>query len=260
MRKREREMWKDVGKILMQNIPPDTEREERKKETLARLGRDVRNMDYRDVPSFPKLVLTQLSYFSHRMWLVQVCVPVFLFLLDYQSGYLHKAAYTICLVPGLALPFFRELYRVYSHNMWEMEAACRYNLPRLLLFRLCILSGVDLIVLSCSLAVFCRRGGVLWEYALYVLLPFFLTAAFCLLILRHFGNGGEAVGLTAACLMPLGMISLTRFPLPETVSEWIQGAVLAATLASLLLLLRNAYRLCSTQYYEIYREEPVSWN
>lgn len=265
MKRSDKHTQMEINKLLQLNTPPDVEIAERKK-LLMQLNHDIKNMDYCNPQTFPEKILCQLTCLSPWVWPVQIGILALFFYFDYRSQRSSMMMYMMCLAPSLILILLWELSKVFSHNMWEMEAACRYNLPRLILMRLCILSSVDFLVLGGAGAVFCMAGGRLWQFAFCVLLPFFLAASLCFWILSHYGGRVNIVGLAAACTLLFSVWSPLISGPPIIVDSSIYGGHVPAglqaslevlpqialwgTLAALALFLVSAYRLCSKQYYE----------
>ena len=273
MKQSNKMLQEQVRQLLQLNTPPDPEATE-KKRLLKQLNYDVRNMDYCNPQSFPEKILTQVSYLSPLSWLIQAGFLAILFFFAYRGERGRVTSFTILLAPCLILILLCELIKTFSHNMWEMESACRYNLTQLFFFRLCILSGSDFLVLGGALAAFQMTGGRLWQFSLNVLLPFFLSASLCLWTLRRFGNRVSCTALAGACLL-LFVLWIPLLAAPEinlliyddlaamSVSDrflWMPKAVLLATLLALTMFLINAFRLCTRQYFETNRKDYSIWN
>ena len=264
MKQSNKKSQEQVRQLLELNIPPDPETTEKKK-LLIQLNQNIRDMDYCNPQSFPEKILTQVSYLSPWIWLIQAGFLAILFFFAYRGERGRVTSFTILLAPCLILILLCELIKTFSHNMWEMESACRYNLAQLFFYRLCILSGSDFLVLGGALAAFQMTGGLLWQFALNVLLPFFLSASLCLWFLRRFGNRVSRTALAGACMLlfvlwipvlatPKLTILIYDDPAAMSVSDgftWLPKAVLLATLLALTMFFINAFRLCTRQYFEM---------
>lgn len=270
MKNSEKKEQEQIRELLRQNIPPNVEMEQRR--TLHQLNQDIGKMDYSNPQSFAEKILIQISYFSPWIWLIQTGLLAMSFYYSCLERGDRMAIFMLFLAPCLTLILLWELSRILGHNMWEMEAACRYNLPRLFFFRLCILSGADFLVLGSVLVLFCATGGLLWQFALNVLLPFFLMSSLCLWALRRFGSRVNIFALATInmVLFSLWTSGLLNMPLLIYGSDFhltnknnldsLPGIVLWVTLFALVLFFINAYRLCSKQYYEINRKDHSIWN
>lgn len=254
-----------INELLQLNTPPDVETSD-KKRILMQLNDDIKGMDYHNSQSVLEKMMNQVTYLSPWVWPVQVGILALMFYFDYRSQHSSMMMYMVCVAPSLVLILLWELGKMFSHNMWEMEAACRYNLPQLILMRLCILSGVDFLVLGGIGIAFCMAGGLLWQFAFCVLLPFFLAASLCLWALSYYGSRINIVGLGAACALLFSVwIPLISGPpiiadssiygehIPAELQaslEVLPQVALWGTLAALVLFLVSAYRICTKQYYE----------
>lgn len=266
MKKKEKLAQEQIRLLLQQNTPPDIAPMAEQRLT-AKLNQDIQTMDYCDPQTLPEIILTHASHLSPWIWLVQTGFLIMLFIFAFMGDRKQVYVYMLFLAPGLILILLWELSKTFSHNMWELEASCRYNLAQLFFFRLCILSGTDFLVLGSALAAFRMAGGLLWQFALCVLLPFFLSASLCLWTLRHFGNRVNRSGLAAACMMMfvLWMPLLSEITIMDSFYDssavaasaaylaWLPDVVLGATLIALVLFLVNAFRLCTKKYYETNR-------
>jgi len=238
--------------LLQKNTPPQIHNRLRRSQITA-LTKDAMSMEYLGHQSLLTQVMTQLSYISGWVWAVQAGYLALLYLLTLKPDFFPLCDMMMLISPGLSLILLYELSKSFSYNMGEMEASCRYNLPRIFFLRLCILSGADFLILGGALIVFLKTGEMLWKFCLFTLLPFFLTCAFILHLLRKIGNRIHFI--------PLAVISLSSqvfYPLAESAIRtdldeyggFLTGrAIPAATVLALLLFLYNAAGLCRRQHY-----------
>lgn len=241
-----------LQKLLLTNIPPETE-EQKRLLLIRQLSAEAEHMDYLSRESFGEKILTAVSYFSLRSWLAHLALLVLFFVCTLWGKESTILACLFSLAPGLALLFLFELSKTFSCNMWEMEAACRYNLPQLFFMRLCTLSGLDFFILAGCLAVFRLSGGLLLQFMVCTLLPFFLLSSLCLLLLRHYGRWGSLTGVASAAVL----LSVLWLPLAQIFERirlfWgdriLTAVVLLATLGALLLYLGCAAALCQTRHW-----------
>lgn len=243
--KRIQSQKRELELLLQRNQPPVPD-EKRKQLQLCQLFEALRETDYLGQQSFVEKILFQASYLSPIIWLAQIgCLALLLYyaFLD-NEAVLHACLLLLSSVLSLSLLY--ELCKSYSCNMWELEAGCRYNLPQLFFFRLCILSGGDFLVFGGSLIGFHMTAEPMWNFCLCALLPFFLSSSFCLILLRRFGNKCALIPLSG---IPVFMVLLCAF-LVSPMSLWIQNGlpvekiVFCATLCAFLLFLYSAARLC----------------
>ena len=253
----------ELEALLKQIDVPDIDPEIRRKQ-IARLSVDVQDMEYLPSYSFTEQILTQMSFISGWVWIAQAGI---LFLLYFCGLYYNDVNFKPCLLfmaPGLSLILIYELAKSFSSNIWEMEAACRYNLAQIFLFRLCILCGCDFLVLTCTLVVYRMTGGTFWEFCFLLLLPFFMTVSASLFILRRAGN---RLNPGVAAVVPIMAGNITSFTVGTLSSDnvidksLLQSVTPVVTLLALLIFLYNCIRLCTEQHYlNENRKDQNLWN
>lgn len=252
MNKNTRETEKRLRKLLRDCPPPEPEAK-RRQAFLTQLTADAAKMDYLKQESFLRRIWFTGASFSGWTWAAHLVLLLLFCYSVFSEDHSRLTAALLSLAPGLVLLLLYELSKTFGNNMWEMESACRYNLPQLFFLRLSLLGGMDFVILTLCLTVFRMFGGELWEFALYTLLPFFLLSSFCLLLLRRLGSRCHPAGLVAAVLLaeflwvPFSEVFYRiRLSLGDGVLE---KAVCTATLASMFLFLGSAASLCMKKHY-----------
>lgn len=245
--KRDPELEDLLKQYTMPEIRPDI-----RKHQIAQLSADIRDMEYLPPQSFTGQILTQLSFLSGWIWIVQAGMLFLLFLCFFGADPAQVNMMMFCLASGLSLILTFEISKSFRADVWEMEAACRYNLAQIFFFRLCILSGGDFLVLTAALIIYRMTGGSLWQFCLFTLLPFFLSSAVSLYALRRIGNRCHS---TAIAVIPLFSVNLTAWLIPA-MEERLSGmgislsqAMPVMTLLALAFLLYHAGRLCTRVHY-----------
>lgn len=240
-------------------IDPDIRRNQ-----IAKLSRDVQDMEYFPRHSFAEQILTQMSFISGWVWIAQAGVVFLLYFCSFYFNDINIKPYLLFMAPGLSLILIYELAKSFSSNIWEMEAACRYNLAQIFLFRLCILCGCDFMVLACTLVVYRMTGGTFWEFCFLLLLPFLITVSASLFILRRVGNRLNHGTIAVVPLMTGNVTSfLVGFLSSDNVIDksLLQNATPIVTLLALFIFLYNCMRLCTEQHYlNENRKDQNLWN
>lgn len=231
---------------------------------MEQLSRDIRKMDYLPQQSFIGQILTQLSFIPGWVWLSQAAMLILLYYCVFLNLQRTMNLLLSCLAPALSLILTCELSKSFRAGIWEMETSCRYNLAQIFFFRLCILLGGDFLVLTAALAAYRMVDGLLWQFCLYALLPFFLTSGASLYVLRRIGNRCNTATLTVVPVM-VGMLHFLVIPnLTESLSRLgisLSKSMPAVTLLALLALLYNAVKLCAkTHYLNENRKDHNAWN
>lgn len=254
---------KALQKLLLTNTPPAPD-DGKRRLLIRQLSEEAMEMDYLGQESVLEKILATVSYFSPGSWLAHLALLVLFFACTLSGKDSTVLAGLISLAPGLALILLFELSKTFGCNMWEMEAACRYNLPQLFFMRLCALSAVDFFILAGCLAAFRMSGGLILQFIVSALLPFLLLAAFCLLLLRHYDRCGGLAGLSAATVF----LSVLWVPFSQIFERirllWgdrvLTKLVLLTALGALLLYLGSAAALCSEKYYHHTGKDVPGWN
>lgn len=238
--------------LLKQCAPPEIDPEIRKRQ-ITQLSEDIRQMDYLPRQSFIGQIMTQLSFISGWIWLAQAGILFLIYFYVFQDNSINVNLMLFCLSPGLSLILTFELSKSFRADIWEMEAACRYNLAQILFFRLSILFGGDFLVLGGALVGWRMADGKLWQFCLYALLPFFLTSSLSLYVLRRAGSRYNS-SLLAAVPITAGIFNFFFIPFTNEIflrsnAGSVSGAVSCMTLLALALLIYNARKLCTAAYY-----------
>ena len=241
----------ELEALLKQYTVPEIHPDIRESQ-IARLSVDIRNMDYLPPQSHTVQILTQLSFISGWVWFAQAAVLFLIFFYVFQADPLQVNMMLLCLAPGLSLILVYEMSKSFRVNVWEMEAACRYNLAQIFFFRLCILFGGDFLVLTGALIAYRMVDGLLWQFCLYALLPFFLSSAVSLYALRRIGNRCNSA-VIAAILLLSGILSARTIPFISNSLSYmgvpLSRIIPIITILALALLLYNAMRLCTRVHY-----------
>lgn len=249
--------------LLKQYTVPDIHPDIRGSQ-IAGLSRDIQNMDYFPPQSFISQILTQLSFISGWVWSAQAGILFLLFFCVLKAHPIQVDMIMLCLSPTLSLILVYEMTKSFRMNIWEMESACRYNLAQIFFFRLCILFGGDFLVLTGALIAYRMADGLLWQFCLLTLLPFFLSSAISLYILRHIGSRCNvtvtaAVPLLSGVLVSWAVLSIQEYIIYRNIS--LSGSLPLITLLAFAALLYNALRLCiGAHYLNENRKEHKVWN
>lgn len=253
----------ELEACLKQYTPPDINPDIRTYH-IEQLSEDIREMDYLPRQSFAGQILTHLSYISGWIWLVQAAMLCLIFFYVFQANLLLVNMLLFCFAPGLSLILIYELSKSFRAGIWEMEASCRYNLAQIFLFRLCILFGGDFMVLTGALAAYRMIEGALWEFCFYALLPFFLTSAVSLYLLRRIGSRWNSAVMAGVSVMA----GILEFGIMSFSSQWVSLSTVSLTkvlplltLLALVPLIYNALKLCTEIHYlNENRKDRNLWN
>lgn len=249
MDRREKEQ---IERILMRNRPPETDEEKisaLKRELDVRAG----SMDLQAcAPGEPYGVrlLRQIPYITGWVWIVQAAAAVlFGFAASESMTGMEAAIFFSFAAPVLALLPVVDIVRSYGHNMCEMEAACRYDLRQITAMRMCVIGGADILLLALSGCLYQEKCGSIWEFILFVLLPFLASSSLYCWELHRFSAGCSGfVLLGTGILLELGCYPVLRdIYLRMTLEhpERIPAIALSAAVFLSVILACLAIRLCA---------------
>lgn len=131
----------------------------------------------------------QIGYIRKRVWLASLCTVaaaiVGLRFYTDENG-LGLMWLVSSILPFIALVGLTEIARSASCNMAELEASCKYGFADVVLTRLSILSGMNLVVFVLIILLLGHNGDIgLLRLGLYLLTPFFLTCLASLFTLNR---------------------------------------------------------------------------
>lgn len=201
MRRKEEELAKSLCR-QMKLLTPDVDRKER---GLQELEQSIAQKRIRSTPSWYELMRIELQYISPVFWILQgVLVMVLIFLLERTSvakGELKEYLQWIsALAAWMGVLTCSDLGRHFSRGMAELEQCCYFNLPQIWTIRMILSGTVDmLILLSGSVRISEKTFVPFVQVCLYILVPFVLSNAACLLLITAFRSvrGGYGQLVTA---------------------------------------------------------------
>lgn len=250
----EGDIWKAASQLR-----PDPHK---KQESLLHILSSIDSKDIYSAPPFSELLLIQLQYLSPVFWILQggmlLGLMLLLFRLPSKGGELTDylwwssvaAAWLGVLSNGL-------LGRHFSSGMAELEQSCYINLTQMWTIRMILVTGVDiffvLTVFSGGIAL--RTDTFFGRVAVYLLVPFILSNACCLLGASAI-RGGKGKYILAALAVLTALVAAAPSFLPKVYTAaylWVWfGVLLLGT-----LIFAGQIRIC---YSRMIRGEMVCWN
>ncbi|MGI6071148.1 MAG: hypothetical protein ACOYBE_12125 [Blautia sp.] len=141
------------------------------------------------------------GHLSAFTWFFQAVLLLLLgaaFLVDWIDA-LGVAVFT---APLLGIIGTLELMRSYAWNMWELEQSCRYHLPQMMGMKMVVLGILDFLVLIVFGVVGGCGGWGMNGFLIQILIPFLLSNAVSLWLMRRFRNSyGFGILLAAGLFM-----------------------------------------------------------
>lgn len=200
-----------------------------------------------------QFLLTQMTFLRKCTLLLTILLPLSAFVaIDYFKP---DTIWTVSsLIPFLALLAVTEGTRSTIYGMSELEKATRFSLKSITLARLSVWGILDFMIL-CLLVPLCGTDGsnTIFHTAIYVFVPYLLTANISLWITRHTQGRESLYGCMATAVLVSGVNAGTHL---------IAGFVYESTFFSWWLLIMVI--LTGDMGYEVYRTlketEEYRWN
>ena len=158
--------------------------------------------------SFAHRFLAQFRYISSVLWFTQIalvalCMIVFGDFSDTDNTYIKLSVISAC-VALITLIGFPELCKSFSHNMWELEQSCKYNLRQVVAIKMLIIGLADLLtILGLTLIVGLQSGIPMIQVALYLIVPFNVTCIISFVILSFLRDKSNIHAQTAISVFVL---------------------------------------------------------
>lgn len=237
-------------------------------EKVARLKQEVKQQAesmpfvFLQNSRLPDRLLRQLPYISLWIWPVQLLVLLLFFLLlQQQSVSVETLTLLSSTGPLLAILPMADIIRSFGCNMWEMEAACRYDLRQVTAMRLCIVGGGDILVLAFGSCLYGQKMSALWEFGLYILLPFLISSSIYLWELNHFPGKystfllvSTGIGVNLMCCFLLENINNRMHTVHM---KWLPAVTGIAVIAFSAATVYSAVSLCTNLKK---KEGVIKWN
>lgn len=200
-----------------------------------------------------KFILTQATYL--RKWTLLFSV-LLLFPALIGAYYIEKNTLWIVssFIPFLGLLAVTENARSITHGMSEFEMSTRFSLKSVVLARMGVLGGLDILVLFC-LAPLCCIGNhfSLFQTGIYLLVPYLLTVTIGLWITRRFHSREAIYGCMSVAVLisgaDIGLHLIADFVYQSSYITWW-------FVLSVLLIGRMIYET----YCTIKQTEELAWN
>lgn len=248
---------KELKEILRSGRKPEID-SARKEDTIRRVlaaGGNLRGM--------PRISIWQrmynmAGYITPWMWILQaaiVLVCAYSLVLN-GRGMMSTIAAVVPLIGCIGCV---EIQKAYACGMQELESVCRYDVRQVILLKMLLIGGAD-IIMTLFLLVFCAQYGVaLPQAVLCTLVPFLLSCAMYFAILLRTDRRVSNVGLIAAGILLVFVFQLVLGNMKPYVwaivngnAQWVFGGVVVSA-ALLSLAIRRFWK-------RIDREDTKIWS
>ncbi|NLB43347.1 MAG: hypothetical protein GX815_14060 [Clostridiales bacterium] len=230
-----------------------------KEEDIVRTIQIGQNVVGRMIPSniaFSVLLKCQAKYISPYLWVTQFITIVMTIVLTINliNPYIEIPRILFTLSPILAFFAVPELIKSMIYDMAELEHTCKYSMPKILVARLLIIGGVNIVALTIMIAFLSIQYQMPFiQLILYGLVPINIVNGINLLVLT-FLNIRSTIKLTGIsfCLVAL-MMMFTELRIFVAITEtmWI-----IISIVSTIFLLAELYYFIKN----VTREVLIQWN
>lgn len=194
--------------VIARNLCMDAFRRKKKEELTTELLEEIpceNPCEDTEQTLVLKQAISQLTYLRKRVFILSLLLILAGIVLSFQPHYDPQCNYIDknCWLMSAILPFLAlfssvELTRSSSYKMAELEMSCRFCLQQLFAARILLLGGGNFAVLLTILLLLQRVSPFgFMRLALYLLTPYLLTSALCLILTSRF-RGKEALYFCAS--------------------------------------------------------------
>lgn len=132
--------------------------------------------------AFHEVLISQITFIRKRVWLsFALCVGVALFYSTYGNTPENTVMGVSAVLPFFSLCTVAEIYKSAAYNMEEMELACKYNLPEIILMRIGILGAASFTMLIFLAIIMGKSSFGMFRNSVYIGVPYLLTSYLSLL-------------------------------------------------------------------------------
>ncbi len=154
------------------------------------------NLDYQKESKL-SFIISQIQYINLSFWLCSILVFLTIIMsVIFSENDINKISNVSSLLPFLVIISTKEIHKSNSYNMSELEMSCRYNLIKITLVRIIIISVFYSIILFILLFVVKLNVEIDFVgYIVYLLLPFVTCSYITLLILNNTAHN-QSINIT----------------------------------------------------------------
>lgn len=232
-----------------------------RKRAMEAIREEIAGKRLRYVPSYRELFMIELQYISPLFWMLQGILVTGLLFIFYvmpypEHDFADNMRWISIAAAWMGVVTCSDLGRHISKGMAELEQSCYFNLPQMWTMRMILTGIVDILLLTfCSGRIAETVSAPFAQVCVYVLVPFVLSNACCLLLFSFMRGGRGRYGqLTMA--FSAGIMAM----IPSATPSWYQveflGIWIGVLLAGVMLFLWQIRIL----YGKMSRGEILCWN
>lgn len=190
--------------------------ERKKADSIRYIMAEAKKTEIKAHDYFLKKLLRQMTYIDRRVYAAQLLlavVGVWLILLHTNSASETEMTQLIIAVLGITFSVLDiyESFKSYKYKMWELEAACRYNLKEIILQRHIIVGTISIALMILLAAVTSAKTSqsFLFITGMYMI-PFMIVCIIYLKVLR-LGCGRLSNVLVTAAMTVFGIVFMILY-------------------------------------------------
>lgn len=159
--------------------------------------------------------LSQIGYIRKRFWFLSILIliSIYVFIPNSINGREIAGFVSACL-PLLTLTGLSEIKKSDTFNMNELEMSCKYDLSKIMLFRLSVVGMFHILLLLISCLLFKEYSQFeTIRYMIYTITPFLLTSFLSLWIINHSASKDSLYicsGVTIFVSLSMFLLNLSR--------------------------------------------------
>lgn len=197
--------------------------------------------------------LSQMGYIRKRFWFLSILLLFAIYVFITHSVNREIAGFVSACLPLLTLIGFSEIKKSDTFNMNELEMSCKYDLSKIMLFRLSVIGMFHILLLLISCLLFKEYSQYeTIRYMIYTMTPFLFSSFLSFWIINHTASKDSlyicsAVTIFVSLSMVLLNLGNMRIYADHYVSIWQ-----ISFLVILILLIKEIHHLLI--------ERIESWN
>lgn len=130
--------------------------------------------------------LSQMGYIRKRFWFLSILLLIGIYVFITHSVNREIAGFVSACLPLLTLIGLSEIKKSDTFNMNELEMSCKYDLSKIMLFRLSVIGMFHILLLLISCLLFKEYSQFeAIRYMIYTMTPFLLSSFLSFWIINH---------------------------------------------------------------------------
>ena len=136
--------------------------------------------------SFNKVLIAQVGFIRKRVWIsFFICLIFAYFYIKHVETPINIITGLSALLPLFSLITITEIFKSTACNMDEMELACKYSLPKIVLMRIGILGAVSFVIIILCVALAEKSNFGVFRNLIYLSVPYLISTNISLAIIAR---------------------------------------------------------------------------